>query len=411
MMVEIFNPELIVVGGGITRIGALVEEPMMQAMHEHTQPEMWKFITIKPWELEDDLGILGAAAEVFAQAEAQQTQFEAYSSRFIMQKLENAGPTVQQIPDPEPLTFSERDRLEKIDGVIFDIQRYSLHDGPGLRTNVFLSGCPLRCGWCSNPESQQLQPQLALFARNCVACGQFGEACPESWHADLQDGWTKTLEEKYHSRSTLCPTEAIHWIGERCSAEEILREVRRDVPFYEDGGGMTLTGGEPTMQPQLAEALLRLAKAEDISTAMETCGHTQWKVLEYLLPYVDHVLFDLKHTESEIHRAFTGVDNDLILSNLRRLIEIGAPVRIRVPLIPGFNATIDSIGTIAKFVLGLSDTIKSVDLLPYHTLGKAKYEALGREYPWHTHERLDDKEVETFVKIVADYGLTANVGG
>ena len=313
VLLQTLNPELIVLGGGLTHIGHLVQEAVLKGMHDHTQPEMWKFINLKPWELGNDLGILGAAAEVFARAEAQRAQFEAYSSSFILEKLEKAGPTMEIIPAPKSLTSAERERLEQVQGVIFDIQRYSLHDGPGLRTNVFLSGCPLRCGWCSNPESQKLQPEIALFARNCIACGQFGEACPGSWQEDLQDGWTKALEEKYNARSTLCPTEAIRWIGARRTAADVMQEVLRDLPFYEDGGGMTLTGGEPTMQPRMAEALLRLAKADGISTAMETCGFTQWKVFEYLLPYLDHILFDLKHVDSDIHRAFTGVDNEQIL--------------------------------------------------------------------------------------------------
>ncbi len=411
MMVQIFNPELIVVGGGITRIGQLIEEPMMQAMHEHTQPEMWKFITVKPWELGDDLGVLGAAAEVFAQAEAQQAQFEAYASGFILDKLEETGPITRRIPEPEPLTSAERARLEAVQGVVFDIQRYSLHDGPGLRTNVFLSGCPLRCGWCSNPESQQLQPKMALFANTCMACGQFGAACPNSWRDDMQDGWTKALAEKYGNRVPLCPTGAVRWIGAQRTAGDVMQTVLRDLPFYDDGGGLTLTGGEPTMQPRMTEALLRLAKADGISTAMETCGQTQWTVFEYLLPYLDHILFDIKHVDGDLHRAFTGVDNQRILSNLQRLLEVGASIRIRIPLIPGFNATEEHLRAIAEYITELDGTVSSIDLLPYHTLGKAKYTALGREYPWNAQERLSDDEVKSLANMLMDYGLQANIGG
>jgi pyruvate formate lyase activating enzyme len=190
-----------------------------------------------------------------------------------------------------------------------------------------------------------------------------------------------------------------------------MKEVLRDAPFYEDGGGMTLTGGEPTMQPQMAEALLRLAKAEYISTAMETCGHTPWTVLERLLPYLDHVLFDLKHVDNEIHQALTGAGNELILSNLRQLVALKAPVTIRVPLIPGFNASLKSLRVIIKFVLSLNGSIGSIDLLPYHTLGKAKYKALGREYPWEGHDRLADTEIEAFVKAIESWGLMVNIGG
>ncbi|MEW5956298.1 MAG: glycyl-radical enzyme activating protein [Chloroflexota bacterium] len=308
---------------------------------------------------------------------------------------------------PLPFTQADRDRLEKIEGIVFDIQRYSLHDGPGLRTNVFLKGCPLRCQWCANPESQRLQPELALFSHNCIACGQFEEVCPVCW-GGRNGGWTQEQEEKYSQRALVCPTGAIHWIGRRRAAGEIIQEVLRDAPFYEDGGGMTLTGGEPTFQPELAEALLRLAKAENLSTAMETCGYTRWVILERLLPYLDHILFDLKHVDSDLHRAFTGLDNELILSNLRRLAAVEAPVTVRVPLIPGFNASSDSLRAIAEFVRGLNGSIMAVDLLPYHTLGKAKYKALGREYPWPADERLTGAEVQALAGVVELYGLAVN---
>lgn len=310
---------------------------------------------------------------------------------------------------PQPLTRLERERLEQVEGIIFDIQRYSLHDGPGLRTNVFLKGCPLRCGWCANPESQHPQPELALFAHNCITCGQFPEACPLGWGSHTQNGWTPELRQKYGQRVEICPTEAMREIGQRRTAGEIMAQVQRDAPFYEDGGGMTLTGGEPAMQPCLAEALLRLAKAESISTAIETCGHTTWAVWERLLPYLDTILFDLKHMDSAIHRVFTGVGNELILSNLRRMAKLNAPVTIRVPLIPGFNADPASLGAIAEFVKELGLT--RLDLLPYHTLGRAKYEALGREYPWLEQPRLDEAEVAQLVQLVESVGLAVSVGG
>jgi len=174
---------------------------------------------------------------------------------------------------------------------------------------------------------------------------------------------------------------------------------------------MTLTGGEATMQPDMAEALLRLAKAENISTAIETCGHTQWSTLERLVPYLDDILYDLKHIDSDIHREHTGVGNDLILSNLRQLAAIGAPVTIRVPLIPGFNATIESMQAIAGFVQQLSSAVKSVDLLPYHSLGRIKYAALGREYSWAEYDRLTDVEVATLTDVLKSYGLSLSSPG
>ncbi len=347
---------------------------------------------------------------VFADAEASQARFDSYASRFIVEKLDQAS-ALKAIPQPDALTPAERARLAAVEGVVFDIQRYSLHDGPGLRTNVFLKGCPLRCAWCANPESQQIQPELALFANNCIACGQFPTACPLGWGDSSEGGWTEELTKEYSARAAACPVSAMRWIGQRRTAGDVMQEVLRDAPFYEDGGGLTLTGGEPTMQPHLAEAVLRLAKADYLSTAMETCGHTQWFVLEQLLPYLDHILFDLKHVDGEHHRVYTGVGNGLILSNLRRLAALNAPLTIRVPLIPGFNASAEGVGAIAEFVSGLAGSIKGIDLLPYHTLGKAKYKALGRDYPWEENSRLTDEEVAGLIRVVESYGLTATIGG
>ncbi len=309
-------------------------------------------------------------------------------------------------PAPEPLGPGERARLEAVEGVVFDIQRYSLHDGPGLRTNVFFKGCSLRCAWCANPESQEQRPELALFAHRCMSCGQFAEACPAIWEAQGSNGMAD-----YSARAAVCPVAAIRWLGERRTAGDIMREVLRDAPFYEDGGGMTLTGGEASLQPRLAEALLRLAKEECLATALETCGHVGWPVLERLLPYLDLVLFDLKHLDSDIHHTFTGVGNELILANLRRLAAGPVPVIVRVPLIPGFNATAESLAAMADFVADLEGGIQALDLLPYHTLGKTKYKALNRPYPWEGYPLLDEAEVEALVRVAAARGLKVSVGG
>ena len=306
------------------------------------------------------------------------------------------------------LTPSQRIQLQQVEGIVFDIQRYSLHDGPGLRTNVFLKGCPLRCGWCANPESQQLMPELALSAQNCIRCGQYDPACPDCWTEKNGDGTTAV---DLGQRTDLCPTGAMHWLGRRRTAGDVIEEVLRDKPFYVDGGGLTLTGGEPTMQPQMAEALLCLAQDEGISTAIETTGYTTWAVLERLLPHLDTILYDVKHIDSEFHRQFTGVDNERILNNLRQLVAFGAPVTVRVPLIPGFNDDAASLGAIAQFVVSLNSGIMGVDLLPYHTYGQAKYQALGRPYPWADHQRLTETEVEKLADVIAASGLTVTIGG
>ena len=302
---------------------------------------------------------------------------------------------------------------EAVEGVVFDIQRYSVHDGPGLRTNVFLKGCPLRCAWCANPESQNLQPELMLAAHNCMTCGQFETPCPVCWD---RAGSANIRIEELGERPAVCPTGAIHWVGERRTAGAVMQEVRRDAPFYDRRGGLTLTGCEATMQPAFAEALLRLARAEGIHTALETSGQTQWPVFARLLPHLDLLLYDVKHIDSEVHRRFTGLDNALILENLRRIAALPAPqLIVRVPVIPGFNADAASLNAIAAFVLSLGHRVSEINLLPYHTLGKAKYRALGRDYPWEGRPRLADAEMQRLAELVAELvapaGMPVRLGG
>ncbi len=297
------------------------------------------------------------------------------------------------------LSPGERAALSAIEGVVFDVQRYSLHDGPGVRTALFFKGCPLRCGWCSNPESQAREPEPAVFARQCIRCGQFSPPCPDKPGA-VDAG-----------RAARCPAGGVRLIGERRSAGSLMAQALRDAPFYEEGGGITLTGGEPLLQPRLAGALLRLARAEGIHTAIETSGAAPWEALEALLPHLDMVLFDLKQMDSAIHRTYTGAGNEQTLSNLRQAAARGAALTVRVPLIPGFNATVEAIGAIARFVAGLASPPPPLDLLPYHTLGRAKYAALGRRYPWEEHEPLTAAQAEEMAEVVRGYGLQVTVGG
>jgi pyruvate formate lyase activating enzyme len=310
------------------------------------------------------------------------------------------------------LASTSRGELEAVEGVITDIQRYSLHDGPGLRTNVFFKGCSLRCAWCANPETQRQQPELAVFEPMCIRCGQFDTPCPDGWILRQEDGARKGgAQAEYSRRAELCPAGGVRWIGERRTAGSVMDEVRRDVLFYEDGGGMTLTGGEPAQQPAFAEALLRLAHDEGIHTAIETCGHVPWPSLARLLPHLDAVLFDVKHMDSAIHRAFTGAKNKRILDNLRRLTAAGSPVVARVPLIPSFNASAESLRAIGEFLAGLRGQIIRVDLLPYHMLGRAKYDALARPYPWEGYARLTEEEVDGLAGVLRGMGLAVAVGG
>ncbi len=305
-----------------------------------------------------------------------------------------------------PLSARERECLETTPGFIFDLQRYSLHDGPGLRTNVFFKGCPLRCGWCANPESHGQPPEIAVFAANCIRCGQFGEPCPDGWQPGA------VLDRLgYRARAEFCPGGGVRLIGEQRSAGSILAEVRRDAVFYQGIGGMTLTGGEPTAQPAFAGALLRLAKADCIHTALETSGHCPWPSLERLLPHLDAILFDVKHVDSAVHRAHTGVGNETILANLCHLAALNAPVIVRVPVIPGFNATRETIRAIGVLVAEIGGPLRQVDLLPYHALARAKYAALARSYPWQDQPRLSEETVDSCAAELRGLGLTVSIGG
>ncbi len=295
----------------------------------------------------------------------------------------------------------------QVRGMVFDIQRYSLHDGPGLRTNIFLKGCPLRCPWCANPESQSIQYELSFSAHNCIDCGQLGESCRTCFAPSDSKQDVAVLAE----RVPICPTGALHWIGEMRTAGDVIAEVLRDVPFYGEDGGLTLTGGEATMQPAFAEALLRLARQAGIATALETSGHTQWPVFARLLPLLDLILYDLKHVDCQRHRQVTGLGNELILANLRQLAAQNAPLIVRIPLIPGFNADASSLHDMAQFIAGLGGAVQRVDLLPYHTLGKAKYRALGQPYPWADHDRLTEAQVQACFESVAVCGVPVTIGG
>ena len=306
---------------------------------------------------------------------------------------------------------TDRAILGGIEGWVFDVQRYSLHDGPGLRTNVFFKGCPLRCRWCSNPESQTGKPELAFFQSRCFNCGDCLPVCPTG-ALKIGSGkplWDRTVCDNCGRCVEACPSGAVRWIGCRISVSEVLEQALRDTPFYQGEGGITLTGGEPMLQPAFAKAILRLAQTECIHTTMETCGHVPWRVLQQVLPYLDLVLYDIKHMDPDHHREGTGVGNRLVLDNARKLVESGAKVIIRFPLIPEFNMGRENIRHTARFVRELG--VGEVHLLPYHRLGRAKYQSLDRCYLVEDLDLPTNEQVESVAGLLDTYGLRVRVGG
>lgn len=268
-------------------------------------------------------------------------------------------------------------------GTVFDIQRYSLQDGPGLRTLVFLKGCPLRCLWCSNPESQSRQPELLYDAERCVLCGACVRVCPVgavSFNSEGTLSFDAELCSHCGSCVTVCPVNARRIAGETMTAAQVTDAVVRDAPFYRrSGGGVTLGGGEPTYQPEFALAILERLKRGGMDTAIETCGHADADMFMRVAGMADHVLFDVKHVDSSRHAELTGVGNELILANLNALVCGHADVTIRYPLIPGCNDSRTDLRAFAALVLDLP-RVPPVELVPYHRFGEHKYRLLRRRY-------------------------------
>lgn len=258
--------------------------------------------------------------------------------------------------------------LNKV-GRVFDIQKYSIHDGPGIRTIVFLKGCPLRCRWCCNPEGQNFEIQEMEFA-----------------------GKRKI-------------------VGEDVTVKQILDEVKKDMPYYvRSGGGLTLSGGECLCQPEFATALLYGAKANGISTAIETTGLAKWEIIKEYLKVTDHVLMDIKNIDNEKHKAFCSQSNELILENARKIAENHSDLTIRVPVIPTFNDTEREISAIAEFAKTLPG-VKNLHLLPYHRLGSDKYAGLGREYTLESLDLIPQEKMEILLEVAKKSGLDCRIGG
>lgn len=268
--------------------------------------------------------------------------------------------------------------------MIFNIQRYSTHDGPGIRTVVFLKGCSLRCRWCQNPESYSQHQEVLFDARFCL---QGCELCQQTVPQAITRQWEQVtlFREKLQPQdlaalANCCPTQALTLCGEEQSVAEIMATVRRDKPFYDrSAGGITLSGGEPFMQPQLAEALLRASHEEGIHTAVETCLHVPWRYVAPSLPYINLFLADLKHTDEAKFQAWTKGSAKRVLANLRKVTAAGKSMTIRVPLIPGFNADRQSLRQIVDFAAGELQA-SDIHFLPYHTLGRNKYALLDQPY-------------------------------
>ena len=296
----------------------------------------------------------------------------------------------------------------RVVGRVFEIQRFSIHDGPGIRTTVFLKGCPLRCEWCHNPEGRSPDREISFLPEKCIGCGSCVRACATSAHRIDDDGhaYDRLACVRCGSCASECWAGAIETVGREVTAGEVIDEVSADGSFYAaSGGGVTLSGGEPLAQVDFSVAILSLATRAGIHTCVETCGYASVHSLERLLPLTDLFLYDLKETDPVRHQELTGVPLEPILANLTVLCDAGAVVRIRLPIVPGLNDRPDHFRAVARLLRSLSG-VEAVEVMPYHSLGTDKPRRFGYAAPRGLPERSVGPELtQRWVTTLRDLGV------
>jgi pyruvate formate lyase activating enzyme len=293
-------------------------------------------------------------------------------------------------------------------GIITEIKKFATHDGPGIRTTVFIKGCSLKCKWCANPETQKPETQLYFISSRCKAYGECIKACSAS--AISVDVDSKIVRGKCSlcmECIKVCPSGALKKVGTEVSVEDVMTEIEKDIPFYGGDGGLTLSGGEPLYQPEFIIELLKRCREKNISTVLDTSGFANSKIVEEVLKYTDLILLDIKHMDSHKHKEGTGVCNELILENAK-LMSQKTKVRISLPLIPDFNNSKENLERTGEFLKSLG--IEWVDINPLHALGTDKYRYLGMQSPYIQFRQVTKDDIREAIKIMRGFGLKTTVG-
>ena len=309
--------------------------------------------------------------------------------------------------------------MSDLTALVFNIQGFSIQDGPGVRTTVFMKGCPLSCQWCANPESQVFRSDVIHVPSSCVHCYRCVSFCtkgavklPEKLGDNpiFDHDVCVTCEDQDMCEHS-CYEAAIERVGKPMTVDEVMDVILHDEPFFSNGGGITVSGGEPLMHPEFLEELFSECQDNYIHTAIETCGYVAWDKFEPVLRYTDLALYDVKHMDPVAHKELTGVSNELILDNLRKIMdETNTEVIIRIPVIPGANDTDENMDATARYAKEIG--AREIHILPYHRMGMGKYTGLGREYPLGEEvESPSDERMEVIRDIFRSYGLICKIGG
>lgn len=318
-------------------------------------------------------------------------------------------------PYPNSAQKRQRKDLTDIDGtrgLVYNIQRYSIHDGPGIRTTIFLKGCSLRCRWCQNPESIQGYPEVGYSELKCAKDYECSRACPQKAIKKRKAGHPIHIDRKLcrncieYSCVVPCHNKALRIIGEYLTVEYLISRIKQDALFYRNSnGGVTISGGEPLCQPRFTLNLLKKCREKGFHTALDTSGYADWDILREIAEWADLILYDVKCYDSKLHRTLTGVPNKKILQNLQAIVsQTETPVIARIPVVPGCNDSQKNIADTAKFLKDIG--VKEVTLLPYHKLGIGKYKVVGKRYSLNKTGFPDDTHIDSLKKLIETYGLT-----